>query len=59
MEMKATAGKQTILSAKLISLPHSTQQAAPVLQLGEVGWKLGETIWDRCWKLCVRGDLKE
>lgn len=37
MEMKATAGKQTILSAELISLPQSTQQAASLVQLGELG----------------------
>jgi len=37
MEMKATAGKQTILFAKLISLLQSTQQAASLVQLGELG----------------------
>lgn len=37
MEIKATSGKQAILSAELINLPPSTQQAAPVLQLSEAG----------------------
>lgn len=58
MEIKATSGKQAILSAELINLPPSTQQAAPVLQLSEAGWKLGETIWGCCWKIVCEGGFK-